>query len=75
MLLQKNIVKKYLALLNKEQKFTLVQQDEWEDYFNQYRQACLELSEQIKATDNEIDNKVFDLYGLTPEEREIVLNN
>jgi predicted DNA binding protein len=74
MLLQKNIVKKYLALLNKEQKFTLVQQDEWEDYFNQYRQACQELSEQIKATDNEIDNKVFDLYGLTPEEREIVLN-
>ena len=74
MLLQKNIVKKYLALLNKEQKFTLVQQDEWEDYFNQYRQTCQELSEQIKATDNEIDNKVFDLYGLTPEEREIVLN-
>ena len=81
MLLQKNIVKKYLALLNKEQKFTLVQQDEWEDYFNQYRQSCQELSEQIKATDNEIkatdneiDNKVFDLYGLTPEEREIILN-
>jgi predicted DNA binding protein len=73
MLLQKNIVKKYLALLNKEQKFTLVQQDEWEDYFNQYRQSCQELSEQIKATDNEIDNKVFDLYGLTPEEREIIL--
>lgn len=74
MLLQKNIVKKYLALLNKEQKFTLVQQDEWEDYFNQYRQSCQELSAQIKATDNEIDNKVFDLYGLTPEEREIILN-
>lgn len=74
MLLQKNIVKKYLALLNKEQKFTLVQQDEWEDYFNQYRQACQELSEQIQTTDNEIDNKVFDLYGLTPEEREIILN-
>ena len=74
MLLQKNIVKKYLALLNKEQKFTLVQQDEWEDYFNQYRQACQELSAQIQTTDNEIDNKVFDLYGLTPEEREIVIN-
>ena len=74
MLLQKNIVKKYLALLNKEQKFTLVQQDEWEDYFNQYRQSCQKLSAQIKATDNEIDNKVFDLYGLTPEEREIILN-
>jgi hypothetical protein len=73
MLLQKNIVKKYLALLNKEQKFTLAQQDEWEDYFNQYRQACQGLSAQIQTTDNEIDNKVFDLYGLTPEEREIVM--
>jgi predicted DNA binding protein len=74
MLLQKNIVKKYLALLSKEQKLTLAQQDEWEDYFNQYRQAYQELSAQIQTTDNEIDNKVFDLYGLTPEEREIVLN-
>ncbi len=65
-----------VAELKKQKiKLTLVQQDEWEDYFNQYRQTCQELSEQIKATDNEIDNKVFDLYGLTPEEREIVLNN
>ena len=24
---------------------------------------------------NEIDTRVFDLYGLTPEEREIVLKN
>lgn len=68
--------KGFVAELKKQKiKLTLVQQDEWEDYFNQYRQACQELSEQIKATDNEIDNKVFDLYGLTPEEREIVLNN
>ena len=64
--------KGFVAELKKQKiKLTLVQQDEWEDYFNQYRQACQELSEQIKATDNEIDNKVFDLYGLTPEEREI----
>lgn len=67
--------KGFVAELKKQKiKLSLVQQDEWEDYFNQYRQACQELSEQIKATDNEIDNKVFDLYGLTPEEREIVIN-
>ena len=67
--------KGFVAELKKQKiKLTLVQQDEWEDYFNQYRQACQELSEQIKATDNEIDNKVFDLYGLTQEEREIVIN-
>ncbi len=67
--------KGFVAELKKQKiKLTLVQQDEWEDYFNQYRQACQELSAQIKATDNEIDNKVFDLYGLTQEEREIVIN-
>jgi len=54
-------------------KLSLVQQDEWEDYFNQYRQACQELSEQIKATDEEIDRLVFDLYELTEEERRIVM--
>ena len=66
--------KGFVAELRKQKiKLTLVQQDEWEDYFNQYRQACQELSEQIKTTDNEIDQRVFDLYGLTPEEREIVI--
>lgn len=65
----------FVSELKKQKiKLSLVQQDEWEDYFNQYRQACQEISEQIKATDNEIDNKVFDLYGLTQEEREIVIN-
>ena len=68
--------KGFVGELKKQKiKLTLVQQDEWEDYFNQYRQACQELSEQIKSTDNEIDQRVFDLYGLTPEEREIIINS
>ena len=66
----------FVAELKKQKiKLSLVQQDEWEEYFNQYREACQELSEQIKATDNEIDQRVFDLYGLTPEEREVVIGN
>ena len=64
----------FVAELKKQKiKLSLVQQDEWEEYFNRYREACQELSEQIKATDNEIDHRVFDLYGLTQEEREIVM--
>ena len=67
--------KAFMAELKKQKiKLTLVQQDEWEDYFNQYRQACQQLSSQIATTDAEIDRLVFDLYGLTPEEREIVTN-
>lgn len=55
-------------------KLTLIQQDEWEDYFNQYREACQTLSQQITQTNNEIDQRVFDIYGLTAEEREIVMD-
>ncbi len=50
------------------------EQDEWEDFFNQRVAECQELSAKIKATDEEIDAKVFDLYGLTEEERKIVMN-
>ena len=68
--------KTFVAELKKQKiKLSLTQQDEWEDYFNDYAKACHDLSEQINAIDNEIDQRVFDLYGLTPEEREIVLNN
>ena len=68
--------KTFVAELKKQKiKLSLSQQDEWEDYFNDYAKACHDLSEQINAIDNEIDQRVFDLYGLTPEEREIVLNN
>ena len=63
-----------MAELKKQKlKLSLSQQDEWEDYFNQRVAECRELSTQIKATDNEIDNRVFDLYGLTEEERRIVI--
>ena len=60
----------------KKQKLSipLKQQDEWEDFFNERVAECRELSAQIKATNEEIDTKVFDLYGLTEEERKIVMN-
>jgi len=66
--------KAFVAELKKQKiKLSLIQQDEWEDYFNQYREACNQLSSQITETDNEIDQRVFDLYDLTQEEREIVM--
>lgn len=61
----------------KKQKIqlSLKDQDKWEGYFNDCKSECQELSAQIAATDKEIDNRVFDLYGLTEEERQIVLNS
>ncbi|MBR3522272.1 MAG: N-6 DNA methylase [Prevotella sp.] len=66
--------KSFVAELKKQKiKLTLSQQDEWEDYFTERVAECQEITAQIKATDNEIDNRVFDLYGLTEEERRIVI--
>ena len=68
--------KGFVAELKKQKiKLTLSQQDEWEEYFNQRIAECQTLSAQIQATDNEIDNRVFDLYGLTEEERKIVMTS
>lgn len=68
--------KAFMAELKKQKvKLSLVQQDEWEDYFSQYADVCHELSTKIAATDREIDLRVFDLYRLTEEERRIVSSN
>lgn len=61
--------KGFVAELKKQKiKLSLVQQDEWEEYFNQYREACQQLTNQIAETDQEIDLKVYHLYGLTYDE-------
>ncbi|MBR3856977.1 MAG: Eco57I restriction-modification methylase domain-containing protein [Bacteroidaceae bacterium] len=65
----------FMAELKKQKiKLSLSQQDEWEEYFNKNKEACQALAQQISETDQEIDSRVFDLYGLTPEERQTVLN-
>lgn len=51
------------------------EQEEWEDAFNERVAECQKLLAQINATDNEIDNCVFDLYNLTEEERTNVSNS
>ena len=59
----------FVSELKKQKiKLTLVQQDEWEEYFNQYREACQQLTARIAETDQEIDLKVYHLYGLTYDE-------
>ena len=53
-------------------KLTLPQQDEWENYFSQYKTECNSISEQIAETDRKIDGLVYELYGLTEEEIKVV---
>ena len=63
----------FLKELKKQKiKLTLTQQDEWEDYFRQYAEQARSLCSRIAATDQEIDRRVYELYGLTEEEIKIV---
>ncbi|MBC8526591.1 MAG: Eco57I restriction-modification methylase domain-containing protein, partial [Candidatus Cloacimonetes bacterium] len=59
-------------LKKKKVKLTFSQQDEFEEYFNNYKDEINELQKQIDKTDNEIDQMVYELYGLTKEEIEVV---
>ena len=63
----------FVAELKKQKiKLSLVQQDEWEEYFSQYKTACTELTSAISATDSEIDTRVYALYGLTEDEIKVI---
>jgi len=53
----------------------LKQQDEWEDYFNEYKEELLELKRQIEKTDKEIDFLVYNIYKLDKEEIVIIEDN
>lgn len=54
---------------------TLSQKADWEDYFLQEQQKAISIKSQIDQTDKEIDQMVYELYGLTEEEIEIVENS
>ena len=67
--------KQFLAELAKQKiTLSLKQQDEWEEYFNEYKTECTNFVNQINTTDKEIDGMVYVLYGLTEEEVRIVEN-
>jgi type I restriction-modification system DNA methylase subunit len=67
--------KQFLAELGKQKiTLSLKQQDEWEECFNECQSVCSSFVSQINATDKEIDRKVYELYGLTEEEVEIIKN-
>lgn len=56
-------------------KLKLSQKVEWEEYFMQESQKALAIKNQIDATDKEIDQMVYNLYGLSEEEIKIVEGN
>ena len=53
---------------------SLADQAKWMQYFNEQRQKALELKCEIDKIDKEIDQMVYELYGLTEEEIQIIEN-
>jgi hypothetical protein len=62
-------------LKKKKIKLSLSQEAEWEDYFLEEQEKAVLLKTQIDTTDIEIDQMVYELYGLTEDEIEIVENS
>jgi len=63
----------FVAELKKQKiKLSLVQQDEWEEYFNAYKNEINLLQDDVNATDKEIDQMVYKLYELTEDEINII---
>ncbi|MDP3916768.1 MAG: Eco57I restriction-modification methylase domain-containing protein, partial [Nanoarchaeota archaeon] len=55
-----------------KKKLSLKEQDEWEDYFNEYKKDLSNLKNDIEKTDNEINKMVYKLYGLSKDEIDII---
>ena len=60
---------------NQKIKLTLSEEAEWADYFDQEKSKALEIQSKIASTDKEIDQMVYELYGLSEEEIKIVEEN
>ena len=63
-----------IELSKKKTKLTLQQEAEWEGYFLQESKEAKDIKTKIEAIDKEIDQMVYELYGLTEEEIKMVEN-
>lgn len=53
-------------------KLSLSEEAEWMGYFNEQKQKAQAIKSEIDRTDKEIDQMVYELYGLTEDEIKIV---
>ena len=58
---------------NKE--LSLSQQDEWNEYFNEKKTLVLKLEKDIDLAENLVNEIVFEIYALTPDEINFIEKN
>lgn len=72
-LFQNAVLNKYLQGLDSEKVvLSLPEEAAWMPYFNEQKEKAMALKTSINQTDQEIDQMVYELYGLTAEEIAIV---
>lgn len=67
----------FLDEIKKKSKIslTLKEQDEWEDYFNEYKKELNCLEQEMNVIDGQIDELVYKTYGLTESEISMIEEN
>lgn len=53
-------------------KLSLLEQDEWEEYFNKYKNEITSIQSSLENNDREIDKMVYAIYGLSTDEIMII---
>ncbi len=64
-----------LELKKQKIKISLNDQDEWEDYFNKYKKIINNTSIELKQINDNIDSRIFDIYGLNDYEINLIQNS
>jgi len=59
-------------LKKKKNKLSLSDQDEWEEYFDKYKEEINQIQNLIKTSTDNIDNLVFELYKITEDEVKMI---
>ena len=72
-LFQNSVLRNDLKNIDKTDfKTFLKEQDEWEEYFETYQKELLEIKAQIDTTDKQIDEMVYEFYGLSEDDVAVV---
>jgi len=59
-------------LKKKKIQLSLLDQDQWEEYFNKYKVEINQLQFDVKKTERKIDRKIYKIYSLSEDEIKIV---
>lgn len=65
----------FINEIRKSSKIRLKDQDEWEGYFEQYKSELIDIIRQIEATDRELNQMVYELYGISSDEIKTIEEN